>query len=66
MSYSLCSARASLPFSELERIAIPQPTEMEVDQVKGLGENPSKSQQITHDLMESVNNYAHELINIKA
>lgn len=45
MSYSLGSARANLPFSELERIAIPEPTTNEEGRFKKLGNILRKLQQ---------------------
>lgn len=36
MNYSLSSARASLPFSELTRIKIPKPTPKETKKIKSL------------------------------
>lgn len=62
MSYCLGSARASLPFSELERIALPEPTKDEIKRVNDLGKKLSKSQQETHEFIEEVNGHAKSLI----
>lgn len=62
MSYCLGSARASLPFSELERIAIPEPTNEEINKVSELGRNLSTSQLHTHNFIEQINEYSKLLI----
>lgn len=62
MSYSLGSARASLPFSELERIAIPEPTNNETKKISRLGMNLSESQEKTHKFVEEINEYSKALI----
>ena len=62
MSYALGSARASLPLSELERIAIPEPTREEIDKVSKLGKDLSKSQQETYSFMQGINEYSKTLI----
>lgn len=62
MSYALGSARASLPLSELERIAIPEPTPEETKDVTELGKKLSHAQQETHEYVEKVNEYSRSLI----
>jgi restriction endonuclease S subunit len=63
MSYCLGSARANLPFSELERIAIPEPTNEEITKILELGKNLSNSQQKTHFYNDQINQYSKLLIN---
>ncbi len=57
MNYSLSSARASLPFSELIRIKIPKPTKQQVEELKQLDEQLQEKLMATDKIKKKVKKY---------
>jgi hypothetical protein len=58
MNYSLSSARASLPFSELTRIKIPKPTLQDIEALNTLQERFDDSSAQVFAAHQSINSFA--------
>ena len=58
MNYSLSSARASLPFSELARIKVPQPTKKERSLLEDMEKNLQEKMNQVNALKEGISNVA--------
>jgi len=64
MNYSLSSARASLPFSELTRIKIPKPTAEEIELLNNLDNKLQKKLMETNELQKKVESATESFIGI--
>ncbi|MCC8399399.1 MAG: hypothetical protein LN563_02325 [Rickettsia endosymbiont of Platyusa sonomae] len=62
MNYSLSSARASLPFSELIRIKIPKLNDKDIKEVKNLEKGLIKQLQESSDNFEKINRIVSKLL----
>jgi hypothetical protein len=62
MNYSLSSARASLPFSELTRIKIPKPTEQDITTLNALQETLDESSAQVFEAKQGIDNFAERYI----
>jgi hypothetical protein len=63
MNYSLSSARASLPFSELTRIKIPKPTLQDIEVLNSLQETFDDSSAQMFEARRNINSFADRYIN---
>jgi len=64
MNYSLSTARASLPFSELTRIKIPKPTAEEIELLNNLDNKLQKKLMETNELQKKVESATESFIGI--
>ena len=62
MNYSLSSARASLPYSELIRIKIPKLSESDMQEIKTLEKDLTSQMEVSDNNLRKINKIATELL----
>lgn len=65
MNYSLGSARASLPFSELTRIKVPKPSDDDIKSLHKLQENLDKYDTQVNEVKHDINSYVEQYMGTK-
>ncbi len=65
MNYSLGSARASLPFSELTRIKAPKPSKEDIESLTELQQNLDKYDTQVNEVKRDINGYVESYMGIK-